>query len=337
MVAFPHKSSLFFSKSRFAWRQLNIKTLLHVRDSISTGHRLQNNSASMTVEKVKVIGGKKNFWIWSEESGFDLTHPPTPKSSPIYPRIPLATTKSRAVIDPSKSALVIIDMQNYFLSPLLGRPSNSVGLGIVDKLVKEVIPACRKVNIPIVWLGWGLNEQDLHEMPPSIVRGYEFGLDENFDDGPKDLGSLGQDMGQLKLDDGTAIEAGRVMMRDQWNTEFYPRLAEHAKPHDIRINKNRLSGFWGGTEIEEALKKRGIRTLFFSGENTDQCVQSSVQDAYAKNWDCLMLSDGCGTTSPDFARKCIEYNCENGWGFVLTCQQLVDGINDVQTTPDTGK
>jgi hypothetical protein len=27
-------------------------------------------------------------------------------------------------------------------------------------------------------------------------------------------GALGEDMGQLKLDDGTVIEAGRVMMRD---------------------------------------------------------------------------------------------------------------------------
>ena len=285
----------------------------------------------MTSDKVKIIGGKENFWIWTKDSGFDLTHPLTPTSSPIYPRIPLTTAKEHATIDPSKTALVVIDMQNYFLSPLLGRPSNSVGLGIVDKLLRTAIPACRKADIPILWLGWGLTEQDIEEMPPSIVRGFEFGLDKNFEDGPKDLGPLGADMGQLKGEDGKMIDAGRVMMRDQWNTRIYPSLAESAKPNDIRIHKNRLSGFSGGTNIEEELKKRGIRTLLFAGDNTDQCVQSSMQDAYTKGWDVLLLSDACGTTSPEFATKCVEYNCENGWGFVLTCQQLVDGIENIQT------
>ena len=158
-------------------------------------------------------------------------------------------------------------------------------------------------------------------MPPSIVRGYEFGLDTNFEDGePKDLGTLGEDMGQLKLDDGTVIEAGRVMMRDEWNTAFYFPLAESAKPQGIWIYRNRLSGFWGGTGIEKALTSRGIMTLLFAGGNTDQCVGGSIQDAYTKGWDCLMLSDGCATTSPEFATKSTEFNCENGWGFVLSCQ-----------------
>lgn len=71
----------------------------------------------------------------------------------------------------------------------------------------------------------------------------------------------------------------------------------------------------------------------FAGENTVQCVAGSMQDAYEKGWDCLMLSDGCGTTSPEFATKCIEYNCENGWGFVLTCQQVADGVDNMETAP----
>ncbi|KPM41130.1 hypothetical protein AK830_g5437 [Neonectria ditissima] len=286
----------------------------------------------MTADKVKIIGGKNNFWIWSEKHGFDLTHPRKPSDAPVYPRIPLATAKEQATIDPLKTALVIVDMQNYFLSPLLGRPPDSLGLKIVDKLLGQVIPACRRADIPIAWLGWGLEERDLDDMPPSIARGYAFPLDKNFVE-PRFLGSLGDDIGQLKLDDGAVIEAGRVMMRDQWNTAFFPALAEAAKPQDIWINKNRLSGFWGGTGIEEVLRKRGIKTLLFSGENTDQCVAATMQDAYTKGWDCLMLSDGCATTSPEFATKCVEYNCRDGWGFVLTCQQLIDGIDDMQSAP----
>jgi hypothetical protein len=77
--------------------------------------------------------------------------------------------------------------------------------------------------------------------------------------------------------------------------------------------------------------------VFFSGENTDQCVAESMQDAYTKGWDCLMLSDGCGTTSPEFATQCIKYNCKNGWNFVLTCQQFADGVNNIQNALDAEK
>ena len=85
--------------------------------------------------------------------------------------------------------------------------------------------------------------------------------------------------------------------------------------------------------LRSVRRLRGIRTLLFAGENTDQCVAASMQDAYTKGWDTLMLSDACGTNSPAFATKCVEFNCENGWGFVLTCQQLADGVDNKQTVP----
>lgn len=174
-------------------------------------------------------------------------------------------------------------------------------------------------------------------MPPSIARGYEFCLDSNFEDGKAhDLGTLGEEMGKIKLEDGTEIQAGRVMMRDQWNTEFFPSLVQAAESQDIWVNKNRLNGFWGGTKVEEALRDRGIRTLLFAGENTDQCVQASIQGAYTQGWDVLMITDNCATSSPEFVTKCTEFNCKNGWGFVLTSKQLVDGIDDMETGPDGG-
>jgi nicotinamidase-related amidase len=279
--------------------------------------------------KVEVIGGLKNFWLYSEANGYDLTHPPTPNSSPIRPRLSLETTTERVAIDPAKTALVVIDLQNYFLSPLLGRPVDGVGMKVVDELLEHAIPACRKAGIPILWLGWGLTDQDIKEMPPTIIKG--FAASTNFGDDKK-VGGLGSEIGPLELEDGRVIEGGRVMIKDQWNSAFYPSLADVAEPQDIWVYKNRLSGFWGGTDVEEALADRGIRTLLFSGANIDQGVGGSLQDAFTKGWDCLMLSDGCGTTSPDFCRQGIEFNCEGGWGFVLTCGELADGVNNMHVS-----
>ena len=76
----------------------------------------------MVLEDYKVVGGQESFWTYSDRAGFDLTYPPTPNLAPLYPRMPLATIAQSVTIDPAKTALVVLDMQNYFLSPLPGRP-----------------------------------------------------------------------------------------------------------------------------------------------------------------------------------------------------------------------
>jgi nicotinamidase-related amidase len=265
-----------------------------------------------------VIGSPDNFWLLSND-GYDLSHPPSPDSPPIHPRLALSTTSSLITIDPAKTALVIIDMQNYFLSPLLGRPSSSPGLAAAEQLVVTAIPACRQAGIAIVWLNWGLTKRDLAAMPPALLAAFGRKTDPH--------AGLGDDIGPVQRDDGTSIPAGRVLMRDTWNAELYhPLLRTTDAERDVFVHKNRLSGFWGGTNVEEELKARGIRTLLFAGVNTDQCVGGSLQDALSRGYDCLMLSDCCATTSPHFAQQCIEFNCERGWGFVLTCKQLEDGV-----------
>jgi nicotinamidase-related amidase len=165
-------------------------------------------------------------------------------------------------------------------------------------------------------------------MPPTIVRG--FAADNNHQ-GDRTLAGVGADIGPVKLDDGTIVEGGKVLMRDQWNSNVYDPLSSAAEPHDLRVYKNRLSGFWGGTEVEKALESRGIRTLLFAGCNTDQCVAFSLMDAVSKGWDCLLLSDGCATTSPEFAKDMVEYNM-GGWGFLLNCRDLADGVHTIETS-----
>ncbi|KAF2828418.1 Isochorismatase hydrolase [Ophiobolus disseminans] len=263
---------------------------------------------AQTADHPKVIGGAENFWLYSETEGYDITHPASPDAPKIYPRMTLKTDSSRVVIAPARTALVIIDLQNYFLSPAFKRPSESRGLRVVERLINEAIPACRKAGIPILWLGWGLTHDDIESMPPAMIHDYK-------------IPELGVDIGPVQLDDGSTVDGSKVLMRDQWNSEFYAW-------------KNRLSGFWGGTEVEDILKRRGIRTLMFAGCNTDQCVASSLMDAVWRNWDCILLSDATATTSPQFAQNEVEYNME-GWGFKLTCKDLVDGINTLKTSQDT--
>ena len=148
---------------------------------------------------------------------------------------------------------------------------------------------------------------------------------------------LGSEIGPVTIGDGEIVDAGRLLMQSSWNADLPPALGAaynegqklETQP-DVWIHKNRMSGLWGkATPCTDYLEKQGIRTLLFAGVNTDQCVSGSLQDAFTKGWDCILLKDACGTTSPDFARQCVEFNCARTWGFVTECSALEKAVGNM--------
>lgn len=320
----------------------------------------------MTSPRHAIIGSKQNFWLHSTLHGFDLTHPSTPNSPPIFPRLPLQTTTARVTIDPEKSALIIVDMQNFFLSPSLGRSNDSNGMKACRNLVETAIPACRRAGIRVIWLNWGLTREDIDTMPPATLRAFGFetvphgepldgerGRETAVDDhgvnggaeeiarrylvkppfgkDPRLYRGLGSDLGPVEMDDGSRVDGGRLLMRDQWNSQLHPLLEKARQPEDAWIHKNRMSGLWGGeTPLSKYLEKEGICTLLWAGVNTDQCVGGSLQDAFTKGYDSLLVSNCCGTTSPEHSQQSIEFNCAKTWGFALSCEDLVKGADNIE-------
>lgn len=316
-------------------------------------------------QRKAIIGNSKNFWLHSSrENRFDLTHPSPPSSEPISPRLDLNASNTPVTLDPQKTALVIIDMQNFFLSEGFGR-KRGAGHTAAENLEKYAVPAARKAGMQVIWLNWGLTDEDIESMPPAVKRafGFEAVVDDEgdeveaetangdvFRDHEKHRGKvlengkdariykgLGASCGEVELADGTVVDAGRLLMRDSWNSALYPPLDAMyeqgrtlARKPDVWIHKDRMSGLWGArTDCEDFLQSNGIRSLLFAGVNTDQCVSGTLTDAFSKGYDCIMLKDGCGTTSPDFSQQCIEYNAAKCWGFVATCEDLAKGVDDM--------
>jgi nicotinamidase-related amidase len=304
---------------------------------------MASNSPDEDGHRRATIGTGKDAWAYDSSTGFDLTRQ-TASDRPSKPGITIETTTAPVTIDPQQTSLVIIDMQNYFLSTACDR-ARGKGHDALAQLVEHAIPACRDAEIRVVWLNWGLDDDDLISMPPALLRC--FGFASTTDDGttvPADRHGnprthyhmgLGTEIGR-RYDDNTKqeVDAGRVLVRDQWNTALYPPLdrifaegkALPTRP-DVWIHKNRLSGMWGAsTPCEAFLEQAGIKTLLFAGVNTDQCVGGTLTDAFSKGYDCILLSDGSGTGSPAFAQQCMEFNGMNSWGFVTTCRELAEGV-----------
>ena len=325
-----------------------------------------------------VIGNPKSFWLHTTKSGFDLTQPEKPSSPQVQPRLLLQTTTTSVTISPTRSALVIIDMQNFFLSEAFGR-SRGAGHDASEKLMKYAIPAARKAGIQVLWLNWGLSSEDVEDMPPAIKRafGFEAVIDDSdgtraeeadaFGEKPNGIGvdkhgdlknqsghrllergkneriykGLGSECGEVTLPNGETVDAGRLLVRDTWNAALYPPLNEYwqegkqlPKTPDVWVHKNRLSGMWGAsTPCQKVLEEKGIKTLLFTGVNTDQCVSGTLTDSFSKGYDCILLNDGCGTTSPDYAQLCIEFNSAKTWGFVTSCEDLLKGADEMVGQP----
>jgi nicotinamidase-related amidase len=223
-------------------------------------------------------------------------------------------------IAPNVSALVIIDMQNYFLDPSCR--DHPTGLAAVEPTIKT-IEKCRELGIQVsqlnlsrfrvlysyishlqvIWLNWGLTDNDLASMPASIQRGFSRTLITGEAD-PNSLprSGLGADLGSGK---------GRCLMAGEWNSQLYGPLLEASRDEDIHCAKNRMSGMWSKDQpLRKLLSGESsagkLRTLFFAGVNTDQCVQGTLTDAYNAGWDCVMIEDCCGTLTPGAREVCLR-------------------------------
>ena len=67
-----------------------------------------------------------------------------------------------------------------------------------------------------------------------------------------------------------------------------------------------------------------VKALFFSGVNTDQCVLHSLTDAHFLGYNCVLVEDCCGTTSPDFCREATLWKfC---FGLVTDTAKMAKGL-----------
>jgi ureidoacrylate peracid hydrolase len=105
----------------------------------------------------------------------------------------------------------------------------------------------------------------------------------------RDLSNLGgPDAPNRERHLGFGVGTGNFLIEGTWNTEIVPELAP--QPGDVVISKHRYSGFFQ-TELDRVLREREIRNLVFVGWTTSVCVESTLRDAFFRDYRCLVLSD----------------------------------------------
>ncbi len=178
--------------------------------------------------------------------------------------IKIDATPTPVQIDPARTALVVIDMQNAFGSP--GGMFDKVGIDIaaIQAAVaptRTAVETARQAGIKIVYLKMGY-------LPDLSDTGTE--------DSPH-----GRGLRRLGIPDG-------VLTRGSWGSDIVAELTPDED--DTVLYKNRYSGFYR-TELEEILQRSGITHLIVTGCTTSVCVESTIRDAFYRDYHCVVLED----------------------------------------------
>jgi nicotinamidase-related amidase len=210
------------------------------------------------------------------------------------------------VIDLARSAFVVVDMQNDFCAKGGYLDYRGVDYKLDRKPIAPIaatVPLLRELGVPIVWLNWGVRP-DLLDVSPTLLHAHT-------QDGS------GAGLGE------TIPGGGPILLEGSWGARIVDELVPDTR--DIQVTKHRFSGFWD-TPLDSILRNLGVTTLLFAGVNADQCVLTTLQDAMFLGYDCVLVEDCVGTTSPDYCMQATLYNVKLLFGFVTRSEQLRAGI-----------
>lgn len=171
-------------------------------------------------------------------------------------------------IDPSKTALLVIDMQNYFMKP---------GMAAEVPMARDIVPNINKIAAELRRKGgqvaWVISTFDAAIFDEWSVL--------------KDLFSVERCDAMIK--NLTAGSEGHKL----WS-EF------DVKDTDWTVDKRRFSAFASGSSnLEKRLKENDIDTLIITGTLTDVCCESTARDAMMCNFKTIMVADANAAASDD--------------------------------------
>ncbi len=179
-------------------------------------------------------------------------------------------------LTPRSTAVIVVDMQHDFAAPqgMFGRAGIPLdGIQAVVAPTRRVLDAARQAGVLIVYLTMQFDEE-LSNMGSATA--------------PNRLRHLLMGVGQdVVAPDGSP---SRVLVRGTWNTKIIEELAPH--PEDLVVAKHRYSGFFE-TDLDQLLRERDIQSLIFTGCTTSVCVESTLRDAFYRDYQCLLLTDCC--------------------------------------------
>jgi ureidoacrylate peracid hydrolase len=168
------------------------------------------------------------------------------------------------VMEPAKTAFVVVDMQNYFMKP--GFQGEVPTARAIVPAVNRLAAAVRELGGHVVWVKNATN--DTRESW-SVLHNWL--------------------MTPERSDRRYA-----TMDADHEGHALWSEL--EARPEDAQIVKKRYSAFiQGSSDLEAYLRGRGIDTLLIGGTATHVCCESTARDGMMLNFKVVMVHEALAT------------------------------------------
>lgn len=197
-----------------------------------------------------------------------------------------------ASLEKTKTAVIVVDVQNDFCAPdgamgKMGKDLRQVETSVAA--LESFLGYCRSNQFPILFV------QTKH----SPVT-----------DSPN----------WTKRLQGKQNAVG--ICRTPWGQEFYKVQPEE---QDVIITKHRYSAFVG-TNLEMILRSKGIENLVLCGVATNVCVEGTARDGFMKDFTVITVSDCTASYSRNEYDSAI-FNLNTYFGTVASSQELCSPIS----------
>ena len=199
-------------------------------------------------------------------------------------------------LDPARTALVVVDMQNAFVKEGAGHAYVEEAASTCPN-INRLADALRNAGGTVVWILNTVTKESLESWS-------------HF---------------HRELSTATGFKRRTESMSEgAYGHELYATL-KPAEP-DLMVRKSRYSAFiQGSSDLDQVLRSRGIDTVLVTGTATNVCCESTARDAMMLNYRTLMVSDACSASTDDQHAATI-YSFIINFGDVKTTDEVVSLI-----------
>ena len=209
----------------------------------------------------------------------------------------------RARIDITKTALLIIDMQNDLVKDEKGPFAilvKNVQKGAVIEKISNLLKVAREIGLPIYHI-------------KTVVRA----------DGTDVWPTATSDMRE-RMPSELITERGKRLIEGTLGADFVDELKPI--PREYIVEKRRSDAFYQ-TPLELFLRRRGIDTLIITGVITSGCVRATAIGATNRDFNIIIASDCCA----DITKKAHELSIEIDYpriAKVRTSNEIIADLKD---------
>jgi ureidoacrylate peracid hydrolase len=166
------------------------------------------------------------------------------------------------VLDPARTALVVVDMQNAFMLPGVAHALCPMAEKIVPN-INRLAQAVRMTGGTVIWIKTTFKDDALKNWSTYFEM-------------------VKPEQGARRVAALTAGSKGHEL----WS-------ALDVRADDLIVEKNRFSAFiQGSSNLAEVLRERGLDTVLITGTVTNVCCESTARDAMMLNFKTIMVTDG---------------------------------------------